>query len=468
MRLAVTLTLLAAACSGRAPHGGGSTSWDLGRGDGMSAAPGGLVSAGDYVTLQLTPDNIALVTDARASLYAVPLAGGAAQLLAANVSATARIGDAVFVWHDLDVELAGGLAVFAGGKLRELNPASPGGGDLGASVASDGRHVAFLGNLAGGDADLLAQRSDGSGAVTLAPMLAVDGGCAPTLAFVAGRLILSRCAGKGFAVEAYDPEGNAAASLLTPSLLGFVAVPARAAVVALNPMNGSALCPVDGTMTTPLAGAVKQSLAASDGSAVVQLTGGGGIVHARLPDGGLTSLVDSGGATLAALSPDGAWVLFTGPPDATSGGAALFLASAQKSSSATAINADKTTPPVAAGRFSDDSSWVIYVTDADRDGFGPLRARPLSGGIGPSRTLSLASTGFVTIGGARLVYADHYQSPAAGAPTVDLELVDLARGAPTLLAAGAALAWQLSDDARTLAYLISDGKAPGLYSTTLP
>jgi hypothetical protein len=468
MRVAVVLALLAAACTRREQPVNGNTTWDLGHGDGMQAAPGGLVSAGEYVTLQLTPDNIAIVTDAQARLYAVPLAGGASPLLEGNVSATLRVGDAVFVWHDLDAELAGGLAVFVGGKLRELNPASPAAGDLGSSVASDGRHVAFLGNLVGGDADLLAQRSDGSGAVTLAPTLDVGGGCAPTLAFVAGKLILSRCAGTGFAVEAYDPEGNAAASLLTPSLLGFVAVPVRAAVVALNPMNGSSLCPVDGTKATPLAGAVKQSLATLDGSAVVQLTGGGGIVRARLPDGGLTSLVDSGGAALEALSPDGAWVLFTGPPDPTSGDAALFLASAQKSGSATAINADKSTPPVGGGRFSDDSSWVIYVTDADHEGFGPLRARPLSGGIGASRTLSLASTGFVTIGGARLVYADHYQPPSTGMARVDLQLVDLARGASTLLAAGAALAWQLSDDAHTLAYLISDGKSPGLYTTTLP
>jgi hypothetical protein len=467
--LGLAALFLGPGCSGKHGRSDGGVAPDLAPRPMQGNAS--LLSAGSYLTLALTPDNVALVTDAQATLFAVPLAGGAATPLEARVAAAVRIGDAVFVWHDVDAQFSAHLAVFVRGQLRELATGSPAAVAFPTSAASDGTHIAFVANHSGGFADLFAQRSDGGGQVALATSIDVKAACAPAMTFVAQKLIVSGCNGGVFSIVSYDPDSGAATTLLAPASPGFVPVPARVAVVALNPMNGSSLYPVDGTPATPLAAGVKRSLAFADGSAAVQLTLGGGIVRARLSDGGLTSLVAAGGDELAALSSDGAWVLYTGPPDATSGNAELFLASARVPgmTSGSSINAGKTSPPVNSGRFTDDASWVVYTTDADAFGHGPLRARPLAGTIGASRTLSLASAGFVTAGGARLVYTDRYIRPDAGLPRVNLALVDLASSAaPTLLAAGASLAWHISDDMHRVAFLVSDGSNAGLYVAPLP
>jgi hypothetical protein len=448
---------IAVGCGPAARRGGGDADGG-GTGDGgLPAAPTHV--AGNFVWLAGFVDGYAIVTDADGAAWAIQLADGSEQKIVDHVGTSGTIlldGNRAFVWHDVDANKNGTLALWRpGAALVDLTPSSRDDAFFHPywPVSDDAGHIAYYTPTADGKHDLVLDKADHSAPHVLLRGVEETDACSPLWPrFFGGRLLMVRCTDAGQnAVTSYDPETGAAVDLLVPADPS-LATNAAAGVLVRSPTGELSIVDAAGGTPRHLADNTMQARFA-DGSAVLVVTYGGAFERVTIADGS-AQVLQNGVERIRAMSPDGQQVAFTTREDHMWMLGDLYLANATAAGAPTVLNPNVTSPLFLTS-FSADSTWVLYRVQSS------LRAQPVGGGS--ERTL--ADDAFAILlapRGSRVVfggYVDRAQN------LVDIELIDLARDAePTRVATHVPPYFRVND-AGTILGWIQPGD--GLYLKSL-
>jgi hypothetical protein len=428
---------------------------------------GTLLAPGDLDLAGITTDDVAAVLDRDRGALAVPVGGGAPQVVDPASDGVTAGGSVIFSYSNLDVisgfgdltvwTSAFGAVPFATGATFLL------------AVSSDGTRVlATQGSSSDGTTtNLIVGAADGSPPAMVGAISRL-GSCEPRVRFGAHRFLVSRCApgSTTITISSIDPQAGTMTDLLSPAKAVFAAVPGGGELVLVVGADGAAsLVPEGGGSPTPVAAGVEALIVSPDGTAV--FARGGGLVQRIPADGSPPLPLQQGVAVMRGFSPDGQWFVFgsmLGPRDGYSD---LLLASATASLPPQLLSPD-TDSATLWDAFTADASRVLYVTRATDLLTGHLQSQPVGGG-----SVTAHGDGVWAVratAGARIVFNDQYVAVPKRPGRAVLRAVDTAGAArPTTIATDAGADFFLTQARDRVVFSFDDGSdRAGLYVAPLP
>ena len=435
---------------------------------------GMLLAAGNSLSARgVTSDGYAVYSDdVGLQLYAVPIAGGSPQTIAALGSNfwVVVVGQVVFVWSNVTSANVGALTTWSSAKgSHAIAPASF--GILGAS-SSDGTQVLYVANVdaQGQTGDVFVSGTDGTGATRLLQGQQLAG-CFPQLGFAGSYAIASHCntaRGDGpsttitsFQSPAWTPSDlvSSAQNIWSADTAGTMVLVSTAGGVSVVPIAGGAATTLDAT------GFMGQLI--EGGKMAVYGTTAGALRMSSTTAPSPTPPAPAFGGFYG-VSPSQDNVLYY--QNQASLGTDLYLASTASPGAPQPIST-QTNVAVNGDPFTADSTFALYSTSNDPcTGAATFAAFPVSGGS--SIPLGSNVWGDSSATAAKVVFNDHYAATGGlRFGRADIESVDLAAGTPPTLVvsqADAVIDLTPAGDQIVYSWSLQPGALAGIYVTPVP
>jgi hypothetical protein len=435
---------------------------------------GRLLVAGNALSARgVTSDGYEIYSDdAALQLYAVPIAGGAAQSIVALGSKfwVTVVGQVVFAWSSVTDPNVGSLTVWSSAKgTHAISAASF--GILGTS-SSDGTQILYVANVdaQGLTGDVYVAGSDGAGATRLLQGQQLTG-CFPQLGFVGSYAVASHCdvargAGPSTTITSFrspawtraDLIGNAANAWSADTAATMVLVSTDSGVLVV-PIGGGAGTMIDteGFMGQLIAGG-QTALYSTTSDALRRSP-----TTAPAP---LTLAPTFGG--FYAVSPAQSTVLYY--QNSTSTGTDVYLSSTVTPGAPIAVS-NVPNGTVNGDAFTADSSYALYSTsNGVCTGAAAFNAFSVTG----SAPVALGHNvwGDWSATGAKVVFNDNYVATGGlRFGRADIESVNLATGTTPLRIvsqADAIIDLTPARDQMIYSWSVQPGVLAGLYVTPIP
>jgi hypothetical protein len=435
---------------------------------------GTLLVAGNSLSARgVTSDGYEVYSDdAARELYAIPVAGGAAQTIAAlgsNFWVTV-VGQVVFAWSNVTSANVGALTVWSSTQgAHAIAPASF--GILGASSA-DGTQVLFVANVdaQGTSGDVYVAETNGSASTRLLQNQQLAG-CFPQLGFAGSYAIASHCdaargAGPSSTISSFRSPAWTQADLMG-SAENIWSADTAGTMVLVSTGGGVQVVPIGGgaAKTIDPSGFIGQLIAG--GQTAVYGTTSGALRRSSTVTPSPTTLAPSFGGFYA-VSPSQDTVLYY--ETTTSAGSDAYLSSTLAAGTPVTVSS-KASGAVLGDAFTMDSTYALYSSGSDVcTGSASFSAFPVSGA--PAILLGHGVWGDLSGAGATVVYNDNYIATGGlRFGRADIESVNLATGTqPTLLVSQADAVFDLTParDKVIYSWTVQPGTLAGLYVLSLP
>jgi len=435
---------------------------------------GTLLAGGNALSARgMTSDGFEIYSDdAALQLYAVPIAGGATQSIAAlgsNFWVTV-VGQVVFAWSNVTDADVGALTIWSAAHgPQAISSASF--GILG-SASPDGSQVLYLANVdpQGLTGDVYIAGTDGAGATRLLQGQQLTG-CFPQLGFAGAFAIVSHCdvargAGPSTTVSSFRSPAWAQADLISNAENVWSADTAGTMVL-VSTSNGVLVAPIGGgpAKTIDASGFMGQLI--SGGATAVYSTTAGTLRRSSTTAPAPTTLAPSFGGFYA-ISPAQSTVLYYQNDTAT--GSDVFLASAITPGTPRTISAVMN-GAVNGDAFTADSTYALYSTSNDVcTGSSTFNAFPVNGSS--STVLGRSVWGDWSATGAKVIFNDNYVATGGlRFGRADIESVNLAAGttpARVVSQADAVLDLSPAGDQVIYSWTVTPGPLAGIYVTPVP
>jgi hypothetical protein len=487
--------LLVLGCGGSRPLGSDAGVPDLGGGvdaavdlspptvTGTRLKPGGTQLVG------LTTDGQIVLLDDTDAVSAVPLAGGAAQIVspapATNNQAAETLGRLVVVFPSADFTTGrSGLAIWTPASgLKTISTSSmlfnsP-------SASSDGAWLLYFDNVTsdGGTGDLTVAKADGTMKRVLAAAVSTSAAgtlCSAQLAWAGTLAVYATCpAGPAdggtvpVTIGTFDPATNATQTLTANGSFFQVSPNGKNVLVSDFNNNLSVVTPPSATLV-PVDTNAGQAFFAPDGSLIYS---GSSLMHATLAPLVKVALQSppGGNPAFAAgnVSPDSKWFGLSTMFDPNGNGSDYWLGSTNPALPPTSVQPQTTVAfggNLGAGdSFTRDSKQALFLDAFDGTNFvGTLKSIPTAGGV--AITWGTPPTSWVAAApGGKIVFNDHWIK-SSNAAQADLRVGDTANAgaAPTLLAERADPTFLITPDGQSVLYTTHAAGAEGLWIAPLP
>ncbi len=431
--------------------------------------------AGAFHVFGVTSDNYALIADGNGTTSMLDLAHGTLTQIATDYTQGFISGNVAFVFH-------GGalgsthlpLVIWtAANGARELDPS---GMAFNNPPSSDGTHVLWIGNVTsdGASGDVLLGAVDGATPPrTLLAGVDLTGSCALPLGanITESRAIFASCQSGQSAttLASYDVDSGALLGS-TASQVIFTQVDGHNGHILFPTATGASVSDLDITHVTPIATDYQNGSLTHDGKSVLY-TDTEGRLQLVSVDGGTPVLVQPGPALfIQAIAPDSSVALYSTMQDGTTANADLYLTALVPNAPPPLQLRATTDVQILGDAFTTDSQFALYAANVDTAYNGALWAQPTTGGAG--RMLTKLDFYWRTLAGSRIVYSDvpvETTTPNGLADgVVDLDLVDLASGAPPTTLVKSVNAYFFADDTTLVYAVYDDPTRAGVYTMTLP
>jgi hypothetical protein len=362
---------------------------------------------------------------------------------------------------------------------HDLALASPAGF---AAASADGTQVAFFGNLDVNEVkgDLTLANADASSPKVLATAVDVASiDCAPQIGFVGAKLVAAHCATPALqpaAITVYDAMAAPIDLQQNAQPLWWADAQATSVLVAaLGAATGDGGMAPNVGRVFPLGGGAptidnltdfSDGRLTPDGSAAIYTTSAGALLRGGA---GAGALVASGVDALQAVSPNGAWVVYSTQQNGQLTDLKLVSSTVGGQPSPLSASPDATIGGIFGQSFSSDSTWALFYGAVDTTNLiGTLSVQPVAGG---NRTaLAGSSTVALAAGGTRVVFDQNFTADPNGAGNADVLAQNLgASTPPTLLATQAKITFFVTSDEKSLVYSFHlDPNRAGIYAVNLP
>jgi hypothetical protein len=456
-----------------APAGCPATVADAG---GAVAPPvGRLLASGNALSARgMTSDGYEIYSDDFAlQLYAIPIAGGARQSIAALGSKfwITVVGQVVFAWSNVTDANVGALTVWSSAHgPHAISSASF--GILG-TTSPNGAQVLYVANVdpQGLTGDVYVAGADGTGATRLLQAQQLTG-CFPQLGFVGSYAIATHCdvargAGPSSTITSFRSPAWTRADLVS-NAANIWSADTAGTMVLVSTGNGVLVVPIGGgpaTMIDP-AGFLGQQLIAGGKMAVYSTTSSTLRLASTTAPSPATLAPSFGG--LYAISPAESAALYYA--NSTSTGTDMYLASTVTPGTPVAIS---TVPngAVNGDAFTADSTHALYSTSSDVcSGSSTFNAFQVNGNA--STLLGHNVWGDWSATGAKVVFNDNYVATGGlRFGRADIESVNLATGTtPTRIVdrADAVVDLTPAKDQIIYSWSAEPGALAGLYVVSIP
>jgi hypothetical protein len=435
---------------------------------------GKLIASGNSLSTRgVTSDGYEIYSDDYAlQLYAVPLAGGSSQTIAAlgsNFWVTV-VGKVVFAWSNVTGADVGSLTTWSSANgAHAIAPASF--GILGAS-SPDGSQVLYVANVdaQGQTGDVVVSNTDGSGATTLLHGQQLTG-CYPQMGFAGSYAIASHCdtargAGPSTTISSFASSGWTRADLVTNAENVWSADTAGT-IVLVSTGGGVSVVPIGGGAGTTIDSSGFMGQLIQGGNMVIYGTTTGDLRVSPTKAPSPTTLA-SGFGGFYGISPSQGSVLYYDNQAAT--GTDMYLTSMIPQGTPQTLTAS-TNGAVNGDPFTADSSYALYSTGNDVcTGAATFAAFSVSGGS--SIPLGTNVWGDWSATGAKVIFNDNYVATGGlRFGRADVKAVDLAAGAtPTLVVsqADAVIDMSPAGDQVIYSWSVQPGALAGIYATPVP
>ncbi len=466
------------------------TGFDAPLDTGVDAGPqpvGTQLQTGNSLTLWgVTSDGFAIYTDDVAQmLYAAPLGGGPAALIA-PVSASRgtfyygfTTNKVALMWSAIgQSSLVGSLIVWSSaGGAHTLTTASRA---FLAAVSSDSQHLVYLDHATSqGTGDMLGAAVDGSGVTTLLAGLGDFQNCPPYPIFAGSNAaVVPHCDNpdasfSGATVSAFAPPAWTRTDVFTNVYPGVNADPAGAQVLASG-NAGLMVAPVGGGSSTLIDPIGAYGFFSSDGMSVLYNDNNGALKRSPIASPAPVTLVAGGVFGLLGLSPDQSSALSYQNFNPQTYLTDLDLASTVSPGPITVLSSTATAAVPGSytlgNSFTEDSSHALYYTNFNVMSYvGTLTAFDVN--TSSPTVLGQNSTAAWASGPSKVVFSDNYVALGGTSPAVDIESVDTATSSsPTHVVGGANPQFYMSPAADQIVYTWSEQPGPraGLYVVPVP
>lgn len=458
-----------AGCPGPGPDAGST---------GDAGAPvGTLIASGNSLSTRgVTSDGYEIYSDDYAlQLYAVPIAGGTPQNIAALGSKfwVTVVGQVVFAWSNVTDANVGALTIWSSAHgAQALSPASF--GILGAS-SSDGSHVLYVGNVdsQGQTGDVYVAGADGSGVTSLLQGEQLTG-CFPQLGFAGSYAVSSHCdvargSGPSATISSFQSPSWSRADLVT-SAQNVWSADTAGSIVLVSTGGGIMVVPMGGGSSTLLdpSGFLGQLIAG--GQTAVYSTVAGDLRSSSTTAPSPTTLASPPFGGFSGVSPSQSTVLFY-RNQASSGGTDLYLSSTATPGTPTTV-VTGTDGAINGDTFTADSAYALYSTSNDVcTGAATFEAFPVTG-TGAAVQLGTDVWGDWSSTGEKVIFNDNYVATGGlRYGRADIEFVDLSAGTtPTLVVsqADAVVDMTPARDQIVYSWSVQPGTMAGIYVTPVP
>ncbi|GAC1561255.1 MAG: hypothetical protein NVS3B10_19140 [Polyangiales bacterium] len=414
--------------------GHGSDASDASDGGDTSDAPAtsGPILSGEYRLYGLTSDGWAIAwNNGDASIHAVPIDGGAEQVLARPTHwiQAWTSGRVVFMYDDT----ASTLSVWSSTVPVRVISTAPKGAFVTSAATREGDAIVWYDVASASTVNLRWARTDGSASLTV---VAGTTACNDYPRGAPGRVLTPICtsassgAGGAFSIASIDAATGAATTLVSAARGGWATDPAGALVFASTATDAK-LYPTDGSAPLPVeAGIARDPLFTADGANVLYDADGPSFerVLRRAPVAtGTPTTITSTIGRLEAVSADGAFAAYSVVSSSTGPGGDLWSVSTADGVKH-AVAATTTNAPVASG-FTTDGQYLLFNPSAAwvPDAF-ELDAYPTAGGA--VKTLAYSADAVTALGGSKVLYTVY------GTTGDDLDWVDVSASStfPTSIA----------------------------------
>jgi hypothetical protein len=451
-----------AGCPG--PVGGGTVEPPVGR---MLVAGNSLSARG------MTSDGYEIYSDDAAfQLYAVPVAGGAPQSIAALGSSfwVTVVGQVVFAWSDVTAANVGVLTAWSSAAgSHAISSASF--GILGTSSPA-GTQILYVSNVdsQGATGDVYLSATDGTGVTRLLQGQQLAG-CFPQLGFAGSYVLASHCdvprgAGPSSTISSFKSPAwtqtdlvSDAENVWSADTAGTIVLVSTNAGIFIDPIGGGAAKMIDAT------GFLGQLIAG--GTTAIYGTTSGALRRSSTTVPSPMTLAPTF-AGFYAVSPDQDTVMYY--ENSASTGTDVYLASAVAPATPLTLSATMN-GAVIGDAFTSDSTYALYSTSSDVcTGAATFDAFPVSGGA--SALLGQNVWGNWSATGATVIFNDNYVATGGlRFGRADLESVNLAAGtAVTRIVAQADAVIDLTPalDQVVYSWSVQPGSLAGLYVVPVP
>ena len=442
----------------------------------VTSPVGTLIASGNSLSARgVTSDGFEVYSDDYAlQLYAVPIAGGASQSIAALGSKfwVTVVGQVVFAWSNVTDANVGALTIWSSARgAQAISAASF--GILGAS-SSDGSQVLYVDNVdAQGQAgDVYVVGADGSGATKLlgGQQLA---GCFPQLGFAGSYAIASHCdtapgAGPSATISSFHSPSWSRADLVTGAENVWSANTAGTLLL-VSTGGGVMVVPTGGGSSTTLdpSGFLGQLIAGGQTAVYSTMTGDLRRSSTALPSP--TTLASPPFGGFYGFPPSQSTVLYY-RNQASAGGTDIYLASTTTPGTPITVYSG-TDGAINGDAFTADSAYVLYSASNDVcTGAATFSALPVGGGS--SLSLGTNVWGDWSATGSKVVFNDNFVATGGlRFGRADIESVDLSAGTtPTLVISQADAVVDVSParDQIIYSWSVQPGELAGIYVTPVP
>jgi hypothetical protein len=466
---------LASADSGIVPDGASAGCPGVDAGAGPVEPPvGRLLAAGNALSARgMTSDGYEVYSDdAALQLYAIPIAGGAAQSLGALGSKfwVTVVGQVAFIWSNVTAANVGALKVWSSAQgSHAMSPASF--GILG-TTSPDGTQILYVANVdaQGMTGDVYVAGTDGSGATRLLQGQQLSG-CFPQLGFAGSYAIASHCdvprgAGPSSTITSFRSPAWTRADLIGEAA-NLWSADTAATMVLVSTNNGLLVVPIGGGPGTTIDAAGFQGQLIAGGSMAVYSTTTDILRLSSTTAPSPRMLAPSVGGFYA-VAPDQKTLLYY--QNSTSTGTDVYLVSTGTPSAPLALSAAPN-GAVNGDAFTADSTYALFSTGNDAcTGSATFNAFPTNGGS--STVLGHNVWGDWSATGGKVVFNDNYLATGGlRFGRADIKSVDLATGMAVTRVVGqadAVIDLTPALDQMVYSWSVVPGALAGLYVTPIP
>jgi hypothetical protein len=451
-----------AGCPG--PASGGSVDPPVGR----------LLAGGNSLSARgTTTDGYEVFSDDAAfQLYALPIAGGPVQSIAALGSTfwVTVVGSTVFAWSNVTGYDVGALTAWSSATgAHAIAPASF--GILG-STSPDGSKILYVANVdaQGVSGDVYLAGTDGSGATRLLQEQQL-GGCFPQLGFAGSYVVVSHCdvprgAGPSATISSFKGPGWKRVDLIGNAENVWSADSAGTRVL-VSTNSGILLAPIGGGSTMTIDGSGFMGQLVSGGQAVVYGTTSGALRRSPTTAPSPTTLTPEFGGFYAIAPSQGTVMYFR---QSTSAGGDVYLSSALTPGTPKTVCA-AANGAVNGDAFTADSAYALYSTGNDVcTGAATFNAFPVTGAASTLLGHGVWSDRAAT--GSRVVFNDNYVATGGlRFGRADIESANLASGAGVthiVSQADAVIDLTPAQDEVIYSWSVQPGPLAGLYIVAIP
>ncbi len=434
-----------------------------------------LVSGNTLSARGVTSDGYEVYSDdAARQLYAIPIAGGAAQPIAAlgsNFWVTV-VGQVVFAWSNVSAADVGALTIWSSARgAHAISQSSF--GILGAA-SSDGTQILYVTNVdpQGLTGDVYIATTDGASST---PLLVGQQlmGCFPQLGFAGSYVVVSHCdvprgAGPSSTITSFRSPAWTRADLIGDAANAWSADTA-ATMVLVSSADGLLVVPIGGGAGTTIDGEGFMGQLIAGGQAAVYSTTSANLRLSSTTSPAPKTLAENFGGFYA-ISPGESTVLYY--QSSSAAGTDMYLASTIPAPAGMSATISSVTNGAVNGdAFTADSSFALYSTSNDP-----------CGGSDTFNAFSVAQSASTLLGrnvwsdssatGAKVLFNDNYVATGGlRFGRADIESVDLATGtAPTRVVSQADAVFDMTParDAIIYSWSTESGSLAGLYVVSVP